>query len=83
MISQAGAHASAISSGPKFATADWVAFILAVIGGLNWGLIGAFSFDPVATLLGDHSMASRVTYLFFGLSSIYAMYSATKLVQPL
>ena len=83
MISQDVAQASAISSGPKFTTADWVALILAVIGGLNWGLVGAFSFDPVATLLGDHSMASRVTYLFFGLSSIYAMYTATKLVQPL
>ena len=83
MISQDVAQASAISSGPKFTTAERVAFILAVIGGLNWGLVGAFSFDPVATLLGDHSMASRVTYLFFGLASVYAMYTATKLVQPL
>ena len=83
MISQDVAQASAISSGPKFTTAERVAFILAVIGGLNWGLIGAFSFDPVATLLGDRSMPARVAYLLFGLSSIYAMYTATKLAQPL
>jgi uncharacterized membrane protein YuzA (DUF378 family) len=64
-------------------TADWTAFSLAAIGGLNWGLIGAFSFNPVANLLGDHSMSARIAYLIFGLASLYALYTATKLVQPL
>jgi uncharacterized membrane protein YuzA (DUF378 family) len=83
MIRKDVAQASATSSAPAFTAADWIVFGLAVIGGLNWGLIGAFSFDPVATLLGDHSMSARVTYLLFGLSSIYAMYNATKLAHPL
>ena len=82
MISQDVAQTSDVSSTPTFTTADWLAFSLAVVGGLNWGLIGAFSFDPVATLLGDRSMFARVAYLLFGLASIYAMYTATKLAQP-
>ena len=83
MISQDVAQAPTSPSAATFTAADRVAFSLAVISGLNWGLIGAFSFDPVATLLGDRSMPARVAYLLFGLSSIYAMYTATKLAQPL
>ena len=83
MISQDVAQVPTISTAATFTTADWLAFGLALMGGLNWGLIGAFSFDPVATVLGDQSMPARITYLLFGLSSIYAMYTATKLAQPL
>jgi uncharacterized membrane protein YuzA (DUF378 family) len=83
MISQDVAQTSGIPSAPALTTADWTAFSLAVMGGLNWGLIGAFSFDPVATLLGDHSMSARIAYLVFGLASLHALYTATKLAQPL
>ncbi len=83
MISQDVAQAPTSPRAATFSTTDRVAFSVVAIGGLNWGLIGAFSFDPVATLLGDQSMSARITYLLFGLSSIYAMYTATKLVQPL
>ena len=83
MVSQDVVQASRVPRADTFSTADRVAFSVAAIGGLNWGFIGAFSFDPVATLLGDHSMPARVAYLLFGLSSIYAMYTATKLAQPL
>ena len=34
---------------------DRIALILAVIGGLNWGLVGLFRFDLVAFLFGDMS----------------------------
>jgi hypothetical protein len=83
MISQDVAQTPGIPSAPALTTADWTAFSLAAIGGLNWGLIGAFSFNPVANLLGDHSMSARIAYLIFGLASLYALYTATKLVQPL
>jgi len=83
MSSQDVAQAPTSPSAAKLTAAERVAFSLAVIGGLSWGLIGAFSFDPVAALLGDHSMPARVAYVLFGLSSIYAMYTATKLAQPL
>ncbi len=29
-----------------------IALFLVIVGGLNWGLVGLFDFDVVATLLG-------------------------------
>ena len=30
-----------------------VTLLLVIVGGLNWGLVGAFDFDLVAALFGD------------------------------
>jgi uncharacterized membrane protein YuzA (DUF378 family) len=72
---------STASAAHALSATDWVALALMVIGGLDWGLIGAFGFDPIATLFGEHSIASRSAYVLVGLSSIYALYSATKLAK--
>ena len=32
---------------------DKIALVLIIIGAINWGLIGLFSFDLVATIFGD------------------------------
>lgn len=50
---------------------DVAAAILLVVGGLNWGLVGAANFDLVATLFGEMSPLSRVVYLLVGLSAVY------------
>ena len=50
---------------------DIVVIVLLIVGGLNWGLVGAFEFDLVATLFGLHSLLSRIVYLLVGLSAIY------------
>ena len=50
---------------------DVLAAILLVVGGLNWGLVGLFGFDLVATLFGDMSGLSRVVYLLVGVSALY------------
>lgn len=56
-----------------------VALVLVIIGGLNWGLVGALNFDLVATLLGHKSKLSRAVYLLVGLSAIYvAKFVVTK-----
>jgi uncharacterized membrane protein YuzA (DUF378 family) len=52
-------------------SADVVAAVLLVIGGLNWGLVGAAEFDLVASLIGELSPASRVVYLLVGLAALY------------
>ena len=44
---------------------------LAVIGCINWGLIGFFRFDLVASILGDMTWISRIVYALVGLSGIY------------
>jgi len=50
---------------------DVATLALLVIGGLNWGLVGVFHFDLVATLLGDSSMLSRAVYVVVGLCAVY------------
>ena len=44
--------------------------VLIVVGGLNWGLVGAFKFDLVAAILGEMSALSRIVYILVGLSAI-------------
>ncbi len=50
-----------------------VTFILLIIGGLNWLLVGLFQMDLVATIFGDMSMIARVVYTLVGLSAVYEL----------
>ena len=50
---------------------DVVTATLLVVGGLNWGLVGAAQFNLVATLFGDASALSRIVYLLVGVAAIY------------
>jgi uncharacterized membrane protein YuzA (DUF378 family) len=50
---------------------DAIAAVLLVVGGLNWGLVGATGFDLVAALLGDMSALSRAVYVLVGLAAVY------------
>ena len=58
----------------KMNTMDWIAFVLLVIGGLNWGLIGIFSFDLVSSLFGVMTIFSRIIYALVGLSALYSVW---------
>ena len=51
---------------------DTLAAVLLVVGGLNWGLVGLFGFDLVATLFGGSStLLARVVYILVGAAAIY------------
>lgn len=53
---------------------DRIALVLAIIGGLNWGLVGIFRFDLVAFLFGGQTAAvSRVVYTLVGLAAIWCI----------
>lgn len=53
---------------------DKIALILAIIGGLNWGLIGLFQFDLVAFLLGGSgSLLSRIVYVLVAIAAIWCI----------
>ena len=45
--------------------------ILVIVGGLNWGLVGLFSFDLVAALFGAGSGLARIVYVLVGLSAAW------------
>jgi uncharacterized membrane protein YuzA (DUF378 family) len=44
---------------------------LVIVGGLNWGLVGAFNFDLVAAIFGQMSALSRLVYVLVGLSALW------------
>lgn len=48
----------------------YTAYILTLIGALNWGLIGIFGFNLVAAVFGDMTILSRIVYSLVGLSAI-------------
>lgn len=62
----------------KLNALDWIAFILVVIGGLNWGFWGLFDFDLIAAIFGIMSVVSRVVYVLVGLSALYLIFVLPK-----
>ena len=48
-----------------------VCVILLIIGGVNWGLVGLFSFDAVGWLLGGSaSLLSRIVFTVVGVAAV-------------
>ena len=53
---------------------DRLALALAIIGGLNWGLISLFRLDLVAFLFGGQTaLLSRIVYTLVGLAAIWCI----------
>lgn len=52
-----------------------IAYILLLIGGINWGLIGAFDFNLVTYLFGVGTALTRGIYLLVGLAAIVSLFS--------
>lgn len=51
-----------------------IALALVIIGAINWGLIGLFQFDLVASLFGGQdAWLSRVIYALVGLAGLYCL----------
>lgn len=48
----------------------WITLIISVIGGVNWGMVGIFNIDLVATMLGEMTMMARMIYIVVALSSV-------------
>ncbi|HSX34664.1 MAG TPA: DUF378 domain-containing protein [Candidatus Saccharimonadales bacterium] len=64
----------------KLNSIDWLALVLVIVGGLNWGLVGAFKFNLVDSIFGEESALARIVYVLVGLSAVYLVYTASKLM---
>ncbi len=60
----------------KMSAVGWIAFVLVIIGGLNWGLVGLFNYDLVAAIFGSMSMISRIVYTLVGVGALFMIYGA-------
>ncbi len=61
----------------KFNTIDWVALVLVIVGGLNWGFV-AFGWNLVDALFGMGSTLAMIVYGLVGLSSLYLIFFTCK-----
>lgn len=53
---------------------DTVALLLAIVGALNWGLVGLFRFDLVAWIFGGQTASlSRIIFAVVGLAGLWCI----------
>ncbi|MDR1663568.1 MAG: DUF378 domain-containing protein [Clostridiales bacterium] len=53
---------------------DWTALTLIILGAINWGLIGLFKFDLIATVCGGvETIIARIIYCVIALAGLYCL----------
>lgn len=56
-----------------------VTLLLVIIGGINWGLVGALQFDLVAAIFGGQDAPlARLVYVLVGLSALWQIVPLTR-----
>lgn len=55
-----------------------VSWILVIIGGLNWLLVGVFNWNLVTKLLGSVSWLERAVYIIVGLATLVIIFTHKK-----
>lgn len=50
---------------------DYTILTIAIIGAINWGLVGFFKLDLVNMIFGDMTIISRIIYAIIGLCVLY------------
>jgi len=65
----------------KLNALDWIIVVITIIGALNWGLVGFFKFDIIASLFGDMTGLSRTIYAIIGLAGLYFIFVTPSLAK--
>ena len=52
---------------------DTIALVLIIIGAINWGLIGLFSFNLVELIFGDMTVLARIVYGLVGIAGLWGI----------
>lgn len=60
---------------------DKLCYLLVVIGGLNWGLIGFFEYDLVGEIFGAGSGMARFVYDVVGLAAVWMFFGMVKMMM--
>ena len=58
----------------KISFLTWIALIIVILGGLDWGLVGLFHFNLVNAIFGPMSLTARLIYIVIGLAAAYMVY---------
>lgn len=52
---------------------DYTALIVAIVGAVNWGLIGIFNFNLVELIFGNMTWIARIIYTLVGICGLYTI----------
>ena len=55
---------------------NYIAFIILLIGGLNWGLVGLFEFNLVAWISMGSKIVERIIYILVLIATIWLIIAA-------
>lgn len=61
----------------KMKTIDWIAFVLLVVGGINWGLVAWLNFNLV-DFVSVWGWLGKLLYTAVALSAVYALFTINK-----
>ena len=65
-------------------TLQIIALTVMIIGALNWGLIGLFNFDLVATIFGGvEALGSKVVYILVVICGLIGIKTLAELINDL
>lgn len=63
-------------------TLQIIALTVMIIGALNWGLIGLFGFDLVATIFGGTGeLGSKIVYILVGICGLIGIKTLVELIN--
>jgi len=58
---------------------DWIALVLVIVGGLNWGLVGINrNWNLVNMIFGSITWLESLVYILVGVAALYMIYYETK-----
>ncbi len=63
-----------MASKTRMGTIDWVAWVLVVLGALNWGLIAVADLNLLTAILGATGGFADVVYILIGLGGLYQIW---------
>jgi len=65
-------------------TLQIIALAIMIIGAINWGLIGLFDFDLVATIFGGmNAIGSKIVYILVGICGLIGIKTLVELVNEM
>ncbi|PIR47936.1 DUF378 domain-containing protein [Candidatus Uhrbacteria bacterium CG10_big_fil_rev_8_21_14_0_10_50_16] len=52
-----------------------VAWVLIIVGAINWGLVGGFGFNLVNWIFSFSEVVETIVYILVGVSGVYAVFT--------
>jgi len=60
---------------------DWVAFVLIILGALNWGFVAWFDWNLVTAIFQASAVMVTIVYSLVAIAGIYGLFAFVKLAK--